>query len=43
MLSRRKISLARGIHFCPNSFLFLLSDQNLHMVENMYMYTYTRI
>jgi len=32
---------ARGIPYCPNFFLFLLPDQRLHIVKNIYIYTHT--
>ena len=36
----RKISLARGILCCPNSFLFLSPDHYLYIVNNVCIYTH---
>jgi hypothetical protein len=33
-----KISLARGIHCCPNLFLFILPDQRLCNVKNVWVH-----
>ena len=38
-MARGRISLALGIYCCPN-FVFLLSDQRLYNVKNVYTYTY---
>jgi hypothetical protein len=32
--------MARGIHCCPNYFLFILADQCLFIVKNMFIYTH---
>jgi hypothetical protein len=37
-LAREKISLARGIHFCPNFFVCFFCDQRLYIVKNMPIY-----
>jgi hypothetical protein len=39
-IARGTISMARGIHCCPNFFLFLLSDQRRYVVKNMCIYTH---
>jgi hypothetical protein len=36
-MTRGNITLARGIYFCPNFFLF--PDQHLYIVKNVYKYT----
>jgi hypothetical protein len=43
LMVRGKISLARGIHCCPEFFLFLWSNQRLYIVKNMRIHTHTRL
>jgi hypothetical protein len=40
-MASKKISLARGIHCCPN--LFILPDQCLYIVQNMFIHTYIHL
>lgn len=40
---REKISMGRGIDCCHNFFIFnFLPDSPLHIVHNVYVYTYLR-
>jgi hypothetical protein len=40
-MTRGNISLVRGIHCCPNS--FLLPYQNLYIVKSMCIYVHTHL
>jgi hypothetical protein len=40
-MARGKIPLARGIHCCPKSCLFLLPHRRLYTVQNTCIYTHT--
>jgi len=39
-MARGRITLARGVYRCPHFFKFLLPDQRLHIVKNIYIYIY---